>query len=450
VTRGPISQQRSDDGRYWNPDIETASADKLRDVQEERLRHIVEHAYGNSRFYRRKFDEAGLKPEDVRTIEDLPKLPVTTKEELRDSQAREPMWGDILAVPVEQCITVHFTSATTGLPVALLDTWDVWHNGFVESYARGIYAMGVRPNDAILPAFAYGPYIGFWSAHIAMERIGCLVMPGGGASTEQRINYMRTYPITVLCCTPSYALFLAEQAQKMGIDLRKEANIRLTFHTGEPGGAIPSVKHKIEEAFGCKTYDIAGLTEIAAWGFECEPQPGGDHIHDDYVLSEVLDLDTGKPVGPGEPGELILTNLYRHAMPLLRYRTKDIVKIASTPCPCGRTFRRFEGGVIGRLDDMKKVRGVVVYPSKIEECVRSFDEVAEYQVIFHRQEGLDEITVRVEPMPQADPEFARKLQEQLRLAIGIRCGVDLLEPDSLPRWDHKARRFKDERTEVPF
>src|SRR5579862_6571626 len=317
---GPISQQRTADGRYWNPEIETAPPEKLRHIQAQKLRHIVQHSYENSRFYRRKLDDAGLKPQDIQTIEDLPKLPVTTKEELRDSQTREPMWGDILAVPVEQCVTVHFTSATTGLPVAMLDTWDDWHNGFVESYARGIYAMGVRPKDVVLPAFAYGPYIGFWSAHVAMERIGCLVMPGGGASTEQRINYMRTYPITVLCCTPSYALFLAEQAQKMGIDVRKDAKIRLTFHTGEPGGQIPSVKRKIEEALGCKTYDIAGLTEIAAWGFECEPQPGGDHIHDDYVLSEVLDLDTGKPVGPGEQGELILTNLYRHAIPLLRWR----------------------------------------------------------------------------------------------------------------------------------
>ncbi len=168
------------------------------------------------------------------------------------------------------------------------------------------------------------------------------------------------------------------------------------------------------------------------------------------MLSEVLDIDSGKPVGPGEQGELILTNLYRHAMPLLRYRTKDIVRIASTACPCGRTFRRFDGGVIGRLDDMKKVRGVVVYPSKIEECVRSFGEVAEYQVLFHRQEGLDEITVRIEPLPHVDSAFTRKLEDQLRLTVGIRCAVELLEPDSLPRWDHKARRFKDERTEVPF
>jgi phenylacetate-CoA ligase len=236
----------------------------------------------------------------------------------------------------------------------------------------------------------------------------------------------------------------------MGIDLRKEANIRLTFHTGEPGGAIPSVKHKIEEAFGCKTYDIAGLTEIAAWGFECEPQPGGDHIHDDYVLSEVLDIETGKPVGPGEQGELVLTNLYRHAMPLLRYRTKDIVKIAATPCPCGRTLRRFDGGVIGRLDDMKKVRGVVVYPSKIQECVQGFPEVAEYEVLFHRKEGLDEITVKVECVPNCDPAIVNKIADDLRLAIGIRAGVEMLPPDSLPRWDHKARRVKDDRTEVPF
>jgi phenylacetate-CoA ligase len=201
-------------------------------------------------------------------------------------------------------------------------------------------------------------------------------------------------------------------------------------------------------------FDLPGLTEIAAWGFECDAQVGNVHVHEDYVYPEVLDLETGEPVGPGERGELVFTSLYRKAMPLLRYRTRDVVERAAEPCPCGRTLLALKGGVIGRLDDMKKVRGVIVYPSRVEELVRQHDGIDEFRIIFRRLEGLDDILVRLDPAPGLSAGAGHELRQvvagTLQVGLGIRTSVEIVECGSLPRWDHKARRIEDQRTEVPF
>jgi phenylacetate-CoA ligase len=279
------------------------------------------------------------------------------------------------------------------------------------------------------------------------------VYPAGGLSTDQRIDALRTYPITVLGCTPSYALFLAEQAARKGIDLARDTKVRITWHTGEPGASIPATKAKIEAAFGAQAFDLPGLTEIAAWGFECDARSGLTHVHEDYCYPEVLD-EQDRPVRPGERGELVFTSLYRKAMPLLRYRTRDVVQLADRPCSCGRTLVAFDGGVLARLDDMKKVRGIIVYPRRIEEIVRTQDGVDEFQIVFRRVEGLDEIVVRIDPAPALSAEdcgrMCRALADGLRIGLGIRVTVEATAPGALPRWDHKARRVLDERTEVPF
>ena len=257
----------------------------------------------------------------------------------------------------------------------------------------------------------------------------------------------------MLGCTPSYALFLAEHAARKGIDLAKQTKIRLTWHTGEPGASIPATRAKIEAAFGARAFDLPGLTEIAAWGFECDARSGLVHVHEDYCYPEVLD-ERGAPVAPGGRGELVFTSLYRRAMPLIRYRTRDVVQVADRRCPCGRTLLAFEGGVLARLDDMKKVRGVIVYPRRIEELVRPFAGVDEFQIVFRRQEGLDDILLRVDPAPTLAKRecdaLCSTLAEALRVGLGIRVTVEATKPGELPRWDHKARRVKDERTEVPF
>ena len=448
----PKGQAQSDDV-YLEPEIETASRETMRRIQEEKFLEQVRHAYANSPFYRRKMDDAGVKPEDVRSLDDIGKLPFTTKDELKADQAEHPPWGSILAVPFEECLRIHSTSATTGRPVMYLDTASDWE-GFYRSYARGLYGMGIRKSDMVMCAFSYGPWIGFWSGFYAAQTLGCLLFPAGGFSTEQRIDALLTYPITVLGSTPSYALYMAEEAKKRGIDLAKDSKIRITWHTGEPGASIPAMKKKLEGAFGAEVFDLPGLTELAAWGFSCTDHSGIVHVHEDYCLPEVLNLESGEPVGPGEEGELVFTSLYRKAMPLLRYRTRDVIQVADRACPCGRTLFSIEGGVLGRLDDMKKIRGVIVYPMRIEEIVRTFPEMDEFMVYLRRKEGLDEITVEIDPSPEvskdAHPGLKKKMESELRLGLGIRASVEIVESGALPRWDHKARRVKDEREEVPF
>lgn len=438
---------------YFEPEIETATRQVMREIQTAKFLVQLRHAYDNSPFYRKKFDEAGVKPEQVRSLDDIPRLPFTTKDELKSDQAEHSPWGSNLAVPIDECLRVHSTSATTGRPVMYLDTREDWE-GFYRSYARGLYGMGIRKSDMVMCAFSYGPWIGFWSGFFAAQEIGCLMFPAGGFSTEQRIDAILTYPITVLGCTPSYALYMVEEAKKRGIDLAKQSKIHITWHTGEPGASIPATKKKLEEAFGARCYDIPGLTEVAAWGFSCIEQSGLVHVHEDYCYPEVLDLQTDKPVTPGGEGELVFTSLYRKAMPLIRYRTRDVVKVADRSCPCGRTLFCVEGGILGRLDDMKKIRGVVVYPGRIEEIVRQYDGVDEYQVVFKRVSGLDEIVVRIDPSPVIPADRHENLQNEiahgLQIGLGIRVTVELVSSGSLPRWDHKAKRFVDERVEVPF
>lgn len=438
--------------RYLEPRLERASRAAMRRLQTARLRAQVAHAWRSSPFYRRKLEAAGARPGTIRSLEDLPRLPFTTKDELKENQAERPPWGDVLAVPFADVLRIHMTSATTGRPLAFLDTADDWR-GFYHSYARSLHAFGVRRDDMVMAAFSYGPWIGYWSGFYAAQDLGCLVFPAGGLSTDQRIDALLTYPITVLGCTPSYALFLAEHAAGKGVDLAKDTKVRITWHTGEPGASIPATRARIEAAFGAQAFDLPGLTEIAAWGFECDARSGLVHVHEDYCYPEVLD-EQDRPVGPGGRGELVFTSLYRKAMPLLRYRTRDLVQRADRRCPCGRTLLALEGGVLARLDDMKKVRGIIVYPRRIEELVRPHAAVDEFQIVFRRVEGLDDILVRIDPSPSlaaAEREGLRDaLARDLQLGLGIRVTVEVGEPGCLPRWDHKARRVKDERTEVPF
>jgi len=438
--------------RYLEPRIERSGRAEMTRWQAARLREQVRHAYARSPFYREKLKGSGVTPAAVRTLTDLRKLPFTTKDELKENQAKKPPWGDLLAVPFADVLRVHMTSATTGRPLAFLDTAADWY-GFYHSYARSLYAFGVRKADVVMAAFSYGPWIGYWSGFYAAQDLGCLVFPAGGLSTDQRIDALLSYPITVLGCTPSYALFLAEHAAKKGIDLAKDTKIRITWHTGEPGASIPATKAKIEAAFGARAFDLPGLTEIAAWGFECDARSGLTHVNEDYCYPEVLD-ESDRPVPSGGEGELVFTSLYRKAMPLIRYRTRDRVRLADRKCPCGRTLVAFEGGVLARLDDMKKVRGIIVYPRRIEEIVRPHAGVDEFQIVFRREGGLDDILIRIDPAPAlslAERDGLRgALAEDLRVGLGIRVTVEVGEPGSLPRWDHKAKRVRDERTEVPF
>jgi len=441
------------ESRYYDPEIETASREAMRKLQARKLRAIVQQAWNHSPFYRKKFEEASLTPDKIHSVEDVSRLPFITKEDLRQRQEASPPWGDILTLKAEECQRVHLTSGTTGKPLKILDTAEDWSK-FCHIYARNLYAYGIRKMDMVMPAFSFGPWIGFWAGYYACQEIGCLLFASGGMKTEQRLDALLTYPITVLGCTPSYAIHMADVASKSGINLSQQAKIRISWHTGESGAAVPGVRKKIEEAYGCKAFDFLGSTEIGPWGFNCEFQSGLTHVNEDWAYPEVLHLETDEPVGPGGTGELVLTNLERRANPFLRYRSRDIVQVADRRCPCGRTLFSLEGSVRGRLDDMKKIRGIIVYPSKVEEIIREFKEVEEFQVLFKRIHDLDEILVRIDPVPELERGFYSslrgRLEKALQIGLGIRTSVEILESGSLPRWDHKAKRIIDERKDVPF
>jgi phenylacetate-CoA ligase len=291
----------------------------------------------------------------------------------------------------------------------------------------------VEPTDRVFFPFSFGLFIGFWAGFEGARALGAMAIPGGGQDSPARLATIAALEPTVLVCTPSYALHLIEVARERGIDLAK-SSVRATVHAGEPGAGIPSVRARIEAGWGARAFDHAGMTEMGAWGFECAEQ-SGLHVNESEFVAEVLDPATGEP---GEAGELVLTNLGRLGSPAIRYRTGDRVRVAREPCPCGRTFMRLAGGILGRVDDMLIVRGVNVFPSAIENVVRSFAGVDEFQIEVYAHGALQEVRLRLE-LSSGEPT-PQQVQDRLRAALGIRVDVETVPPRTLPRYELKARR----------
>ncbi|MBI3454398.1 MAG: phenylacetate--CoA ligase family protein, partial [Candidatus Rokubacteria bacterium] len=331
---------------------------------------------------------------------------------------------------------------TTGAPIRWLETqasWEWWARcwGFVF---RG---AGVTAEDRVFFPFSFGLFVGFWAGFEGTRAIGALSIPGGGQDSPTRLAWMEALGATVLVCTPSYALHLLEVGRQRGFDLSK-LPVRITVHAGEPGAGIPEVRRRIEEGWGAKTFDHSGMTEVGAYGFECAAQTGL-HVTELEFIAEVLDPESGRPVGAGEVGELTLTNLGRWGSPVFRYRSGDRVRLASAPCSCGRTFARLEGGILARVDDMLVVRGVNVFPSALEGIVRRFDAVDEFQVEVFRRGAMDEVRLILEigggtPAPDTVSETVRHVAEAVHRDIGIRIDVTAVPARSLPRYEAKARR----------
>jgi phenylacetate-CoA ligase len=350
---------------------------------------------------------------------------------------------------------VHTTSGTTGRgPLRALDSRKDWA-WIAEMWAYAIWGCGVRPADTAYIAFGYGSFIGFWGLHYAMEKVGVLNVPGGAQSTEARVRQIVDFGATVVASTPTYALRLAQEASALGVDLPGSPVTRLIL-SGEPAGSIPQTKALIEEQWGAKAYDTAGMTEIGTiMVFECSHQPGGTHIIEDHMIEEVLDPDSLSPVAYGERGERVVTSFGRGAIPLLRYRTGDLVcKVPAARCSCGRGFDIYEGGILGRVDDMKIVRGTNVYPRAIEAIVREFSGVDEFQTVITHEGIRDEITLRVEMKPDWDSAqwdgFADAVRTKLGLAFeGLNFRVERAGAGELPRFELKAKRTVDKR-EAPI
>jgi phenylacetate-CoA ligase len=437
---------------YWNPKNETMAREELQALQLYKLRRLCEWAYATTPFHRRRFDAAGFHPEQLKTLDDLRRIPFMTREEWMESLQQKPLFGDLLATDPVNAIRYHLTSGTTGrTPLRVLDGTRDW-DWISEMWCYGFWAFGVRPSDSVYFAFGYGSFIGFWGAHYCCEKIGALVIPGGAQTTEARIKQIIELGATTVCSTPTYALHMWQKAREMGIDLAKEAKVNKLILSGEPAGSIPAVKRQLEEAWGARCGDTAGMTELGTiMIFECSHQPGGTHIIEDNYIEEVLDPNSDRPVGYGELGERVVTSFGRGFIPVIRYRTRDMVmKVPASTCSCGRTWDLYSGGIRGRWDDMKLIRGTNVYPRAVEAIVREYNAIDEFQIYIWRKDDLqDEIDVRVELVPGHEHEWPT-LQEQLKKDLanaheGLRFNVVLMERGQLPRFELKARRLVDVR-----
>jgi phenylacetate-CoA ligase len=417
---------------YFDRRLETLPPDALRAHQLERVRAMARELLATNPFVRAKWRAAGVTAaEDLRGWDDFRRLPFTRKQEFVDDQAAHPPFGTNLTYPIERYVRVHQTSGTSGQPIRWLETpasWEWWARcwGFV---LRG---AGVSEADRVFVPFSFGLFIGFWTGFEGARALGALAIPGGGQDSPTRLAWIESLGVTVLLCTPSSALHLIEVARDRSIDVAK-SSVRLTVHAGEPGAGIPAVRARIEEGWGARAFDHAGMTEMGAYGYECAEQ-AGLHVNESEFVAEVIDPVTEQPA---REGELVLTNLGRLGSPAIRYRTGDRVRLAETPCACGRTFARLEGGILGRLDDMLIVRGVNVFPAAVEGVVRRFPAVEEFQIEVFREGELDEARVLVEI---GDEAGVRALQEALRVGLGIRLDVRAVPPRTLPRFELKARR----------
>ena len=426
---------------YYDRALETASREVTRAHQGRRLTALLAELAASNPFYGAQWRRAGVDPRAVRSVEDLPTLPVTTKAEVGADQEAHPPFGTNLTYPLDRYVRIHQTSGTTAEPIRWLDTresWAWWARCWGFVYA----AAGVGPGDRVYLAFSFGPFIGFWSAFAGAEALGAMTISGGGQTSTQRLQAIMDTGATVLVCTPTYALRLREVAAEEGIAIRSSA-IRALIHAGEPGASIPTTKRLIEEGWGAKCYDHAGMTEAGAFGYECEPQPGRVHLNEAEFICEVVDPATLRPVGAGERGELIVTNLGRSGMPVVRYRTGDLVERVDDRCACGRTFAAMRGGILGRADDMLTVRGVNVFPSAIENVIRRFPEVAEFQIEVETAREMEELVIRLDAMVgKAEAwQLVEAVTKELRSRLSLRAQVTIVDPGTLPRYELKAKRL---------
>lgn len=400
------------------------------------LKQLLQAIGRTNRFYAPRL--AGIHTDDFSSVEEFSQaIPFTTKTELVADQAAHPPHGTNLTFPDDRYTRYSQTSGTSGIPLVILDTNESW-TWMLDNWSRVYSAAGVSAADRIFFAFSFGPFLGFWTAFESATRLGCLCLPGGGLSSATRLKAIIAQAATVLCCTPTYALRLGEVAREEGIDLGRSA-VRTIIVAGEPGGSSRTVREAATAAWnGAQLFDHYGLTEAGPVAYQDPQQPYVLHIPNDRYYAEVVDPESGKPAS-GEIGELVLTPLGRAATPLLRYRTGDLVRIDDS----GRgDALALMGGIIGRVDDMIVVRGVNVHPVAVDEVVRSCPGVGEYQVRVERRRSLPQLEVRVEPLPGADvDQLSRTIESALSTSFSLRIPVTLVQPQTLPRWEMKARRW---------
>lgn len=406
----------------------------LKALQLEKLRSGMDELLASNRFYKGRHHS-------VKSWSDFYELPFTTKSELVEDQLEHPPFGTNLTYPLDDYVRLHQTSGTSGgRPLRWLDTaqsWDWW----ASIWANHVYrAAGVTNRDRVFFAFSFGPFIGFWSALAGAEKLGAMVIAGGAMTTEQRVLAICDLEPTVLCCTPTYALRLADTASDMGLDLAS-SSIGVTIHAGEPGASIAATKQAIEAAFGARCFDHTGMTELGPTGHSC-PVGDGVHLIESEFIFEVIPLGSDETSGRTQPegvGELVATNLGRFGAPLVRYRTGDLVEVSRESCPCRSPFPKAVGGIRGRVDDMFTVRGVNLYPSQVEEVLRRYPAIVEFQIRHEKVRHMDEISLLIETEDGSDT-IIQQVSSELRHAFGVRIDCHCVPPGSLPRYEMKAKR----------
>jgi len=426
---------------FYDETNETAPRERLRTLQLQKLQTLLREISGRNRFYTKKWSDAGIVAADIQSFSDFEKLPFTYKSELVQAQEEAPPFGTNATFSAEAYTRVHQTSGTTGTPMRVVDTpesWDWWGH----CWGHVLKGAGVTSADRVFLPFSFGPFIGFWATVEGAKRVGAMMIPGGGWDSIQRLRMMRELGATVVCCTPTYALRLAEVAREAHFEM-SSLSVRALIHAGEPGANVAQTKARIEKAWGAKCFDHAGASEVGAHSFECEIQPGGIHLIESEFIAEVIDPRTGQGAATGETGELVITNLGRLGFPVIRYRTGDLVRMNLSPCACGRTFARFDGGLLGRSDDMVTIRGVNVYPTAIENVIRQFGSVDEFQVTVTTVQEMHHLEVQIEVVSGNDAERVRTHVEQaIYHALSLRPTVRVAKPGTLTHFEMKARRFR--------
>ena len=423
-------------------EVEQLDRSRLAEGQGRRLMELLRAIHGRNQFYTRKLQDAGIDINSLRLPEDFKQLPLTTKAELNADQAVNPPWGTALTEPLSHYTRYCQTSSTTGRPLRWIDTNHSWQ-WLLECWKTVYRGARVTQSDRVFFPFSFGPFLGFWAGFEAGPQIGLHCIPGGGMSSQIRLSMIETIGATVVCCTPTYALRLAEIAEHERRRPLADGTVRMLIVAGEPGGSIPATRERIERSWGARVLDHHGLTEVGPVSFECWDAPGSLHINEAEFIAEVLDLRTGEEVEDGQTGELVLTNLGRTESPAIRYRTGDLVIRRSEPCACGRTWARLAGGILGRADDMVNIRGVNVYPVGIESVVRRLPEVVEFRSVVSRQGSMRSLRLEIEVAPEFEDSnaVASRVAYHLREALGLSVNVLVVESGTLPRFEMKANRF---------
>lgn len=428
---------------YRNPEIETMDPEDLRQMQSEKLVKLVKYVYDRSPFYKKRFDEFGVKPEDIKSVDDIGKLPFTVKQDLRDTYPT-----GMFCVPNTEVVRFHASSGTTGKPTVVgytqndLDAW-------AESLARGMTAVGLTEDDIIQVSYGYGLFTGGLGVHYGSEKVGATTLPASSGNTERQIALMKDLDVTAICCTPSYFSYMIEAAEQMDCSIKDKTKLRVGIFGAEPWSE--SLRKRIEERSGIKAYDVFGTSELSGPLFiECEMQEGM-HVWSDMFLFEILDAETNDPVPDGTVGELVVTTLIKEALPLIRYRVGDLASLETSVCKCGRTHPRLMR-LKGRSDDMVIVRGINVFPGQVEYVLVKFPEVSpHFMIVLDREGELDNMTVQVELVDMASDKLddyhklKSRIEHELKSILNLHAEVEFVAPGTIPRSEGKAKRVTDKR-----